>query len=155
MCLQVEATTTGQFILNLKNNNTKYCGHVSYRPKSNWGRAMSEKAFFCVKLPGECSTEALFFWTRLHLENIVRYLVAQLFGLVMLAHCIKKQLQQIKKRREELFCNHCIPEKQIHFSGVPYGNNSRRNKTSHKCCQIQKYPVLQRCASFRPRLVSD
>ncbi|TNN02183.1 hypothetical protein fugu_009670 [Takifugu bimaculatus] len=48
--LQVKTNTTGQFILNLTNNN-KYCGHVFYRPTAKWGRSTSEKTPFCIKLP--------------------------------------------------------------------------------------------------------
>lgn len=66
VCLQVATNTTGQFILNLKNSNTKYCGHVFYRPIAKWGRSPSEKASFCIELPGELSTEALFISKILH-----------------------------------------------------------------------------------------
>ncbi|XP_062254377.1 interferon lambda receptor 1 [Platichthys flesus] len=47
----VSEGTTGQFVINLKNNRTKYCGHVVYKPFSEWGRNLSEEASFCVTLP--------------------------------------------------------------------------------------------------------
>nr|XP_019948229.1 PREDICTED: uncharacterized protein LOC109633078 [Paralichthys olivaceus] len=47
----VNENTTGRFVINLKNNRTKYCGHVFYKPFSEYGRAVSEKALFCVTLP--------------------------------------------------------------------------------------------------------
>ncbi|XP_034468093.1 interferon lambda receptor 1 [Hippoglossus hippoglossus] len=47
----VSEGTTGHFVINLKNNRTKYCGHVVYKPFSEWGRALSEEASFCVTLP--------------------------------------------------------------------------------------------------------
>ncbi|XP_034731016.1 interferon lambda receptor 1 [Etheostoma cragini] len=47
----VNKTTTGQFIINLKNNQTKYCGYVVYQPTAEWGRPSSENASFCVTLP--------------------------------------------------------------------------------------------------------
>ncbi|KAM9724503.1 interferon lambda receptor 1 [Menidia menidia] len=42
--------TKGQFEINLKYNQTSYCGYVVYRPASEWGRSDSEKAFFCETL---------------------------------------------------------------------------------------------------------
>ncbi|CAB1429127.1 unnamed protein product [Pleuronectes platessa] len=47
----VSEGTTGHFVINLKNNRTKYCGHVVYKPFSEWGRNLSEEASFCVTLP--------------------------------------------------------------------------------------------------------
>lgn len=46
-------TTNGRFVINLKNNKTKYCGHVVYRPFSERGRKVSENASFCVTLPDD------------------------------------------------------------------------------------------------------
>lgn len=56
-CLQVNESTTGRFVINLKNNHTEYCGHVVYKPGSYWGRTESENASFCVTLPGEDNDE--------------------------------------------------------------------------------------------------
>ncbi|XP_070691308.1 interferon lambda receptor 1 [Pempheris klunzingeri] len=50
---QANETTTGRFVLNLKNNRTEYCGYVVYKPFSEWGRSESENASFCVTLPGD------------------------------------------------------------------------------------------------------
>ncbi|KAF7655797.1 hypothetical protein LDENG_00050870 [Lucifuga dentata] len=47
---QVNTSTTGQFDVTLKNNNTKYCGYVVYKPGFEWGRPPSEKTSFCFKL---------------------------------------------------------------------------------------------------------
>uniref|UniRef100_UPI0037E9BA7B interferon lambda receptor 1 n=1 Tax=Semicossyphus pulcher TaxID=241346 RepID=UPI0037E9BA7B len=47
---QVNESTTGRFIINLKNNQTEYCGYVVYKPSAEWGRPESEKASFCAKL---------------------------------------------------------------------------------------------------------
>lgn len=45
---------TGQFVINLKNNQTQYCGYVVYEPNCHAkGLQESEKAFFCVKLQGD------------------------------------------------------------------------------------------------------
>ncbi|XP_018555580.1 interferon lambda receptor 1 [Lates calcarifer] len=53
--------TTGRFaVINLKNNQTKYCGHVSYKPSAEWGRRESQKEHFCVTLPGD--TRMLLSW---------------------------------------------------------------------------------------------
>ncbi|XP_041799342.1 uncharacterized protein LOC121611044 [Chelmon rostratus] len=49
----VNESTTGRFVINLKNNHTEYCGHVVYKPGSYWGRTESENASFCVTLPGD------------------------------------------------------------------------------------------------------
>ncbi|XP_071326022.1 interferon lambda receptor 1 [Trachinotus anak] len=49
----VDETTTGQFVINLKSKQTKFCGHVIYKPSSEWGRKESEKAPFCVTLQGD------------------------------------------------------------------------------------------------------
>ncbi|XP_038566772.1 interferon lambda receptor 1 isoform X1 [Micropterus salmoides] len=46
-------SSTGQFVINLKNNQTKYCGYVVYMPNFEWGRSKSEKASFCVTLPDD------------------------------------------------------------------------------------------------------
>ncbi|XP_074539392.1 interferon lambda receptor 1 [Halichoeres trimaculatus] len=43
----------GSFIIDLKNNQTEYCGYVDYKPSVEWGRRASEKAFFCAKLQDE------------------------------------------------------------------------------------------------------
>lgn len=59
--LQTDQTTSGQFVINLKNNNqTEYCGHVVYKPSSGWDRpeTESEEAEFCVKLPGQLNTNS-------------------------------------------------------------------------------------------------
>ncbi|XP_022620114.1 uncharacterized protein LOC111235828 isoform X2 [Seriola dumerili] len=50
--LQLSDVTTGQFDINLGKNQSKYCGHVVYKPSSEWGRNVSEKAPFCVTLLG-------------------------------------------------------------------------------------------------------
>ncbi|KAM8733927.1 interferon lambda receptor 1 [Acanthopagrus schlegelii] len=44
-------TKTGQFVVNLKNNKTEYCGYVVYKPSIELGRSESENATFCVILP--------------------------------------------------------------------------------------------------------
>lgn len=44
--------TTGQFFINVKNNQ-EYCGYVVYEPASDWGRGSSEEEFFCVLIPGD------------------------------------------------------------------------------------------------------
>ncbi|CAJ1062753.1 interferon lambda receptor 1 [Xyrichtys novacula] len=49
----VTESKTGRFVINLKNNQTEYCGYVVYKPSSEWGRSPSEKAFFCAKLQGD------------------------------------------------------------------------------------------------------
>uniref|UniRef100_A0A3B4WPV9 Uncharacterized LOC111661624 n=1 Tax=Seriola lalandi dorsalis TaxID=1841481 RepID=A0A3B4WPV9_SERLL len=51
--LQVNDVATGQFNISLKKSQTEYCGHVVYRPSSEWGRKVSEKAPFCVTLLGD------------------------------------------------------------------------------------------------------
>lgn len=51
--LQEYETKTGQFVVNLKNNKTEYCGYVVYKPSIELGRSESENATFCVTLPGE------------------------------------------------------------------------------------------------------
>ncbi|XP_072249920.1 interferon lambda receptor 1 isoform X2 [Leuresthes tenuis] len=45
--------TTGQFDINLKYNQTLYCGHVVYKPALEWGRSDSEEAPFCARLPDD------------------------------------------------------------------------------------------------------
>ncbi|XP_034410347.1 interferon lambda receptor 1 [Cyclopterus lumpus] len=50
---QVHESTTGQFVISLKNNQTEYCGHVAYSPSTEWGRPKGEQASFCVTLPGD------------------------------------------------------------------------------------------------------
>ncbi|XP_078108510.1 interferon lambda receptor 1 [Sander vitreus] len=50
---QVNKTTTGRFVINLKNNQTEYCGYVVYQPSSEWGRPNSTIAPFCVTLPDD------------------------------------------------------------------------------------------------------
>ncbi|XP_060906101.1 interferon lambda receptor 1 [Labrus mixtus] len=47
---KVNQSKTGRFVINLKNNHTKYCGYVVYMPSAEWGRSKSEKALFCDKL---------------------------------------------------------------------------------------------------------
>nr|XP_033958116.1 interferon lambda receptor 1 [Pseudochaenichthys georgianus] len=49
---QVNITTTGRFVINLKNNQTEYCGNVFYTPSTE-GRLKSENATFCVTLPDD------------------------------------------------------------------------------------------------------
>ncbi|XP_033968635.1 interferon lambda receptor 1 [Trematomus bernacchii] len=49
---RVNVTTTGRFVINLKNNQTEYCGNVFYTPSTE-GRLKSENATFCVKLPDD------------------------------------------------------------------------------------------------------
>ncbi|XP_051262971.1 interferon lambda receptor 1 [Dicentrarchus labrax] len=51
--VQHNESTTGRFVINLKNNQTEYCGYVVYKPFSRWGRSESEKATFCATLPGD------------------------------------------------------------------------------------------------------
>ncbi|XP_042346217.1 interferon lambda receptor 1 [Plectropomus leopardus] len=46
-------TKTGQFVINLKKAQTEYCGYVFYKPNSELGRPVSERASFCVTLPGD------------------------------------------------------------------------------------------------------
>ncbi|XP_031708361.1 interferon lambda receptor 1 isoform X1 [Anarrhichthys ocellatus] len=50
---QVNEATTGRFIISVTNNQTEYCGYVSYKPAAEWGRSESERASFCVTLPGD------------------------------------------------------------------------------------------------------
>ncbi|XP_035527588.1 interferon lambda receptor 1 isoform X2 [Morone saxatilis] len=50
---QHNESTTGRFVINLKNSQTEYCGYVVYKPFSRWGRSESEKATFCATLPGD------------------------------------------------------------------------------------------------------
>ncbi|XP_059195077.1 interferon lambda receptor 1 [Centropristis striata] len=50
---QVNMTESSQFVINLKNNGTEYCGYVVYKPFAEWGRKESEKATFCVTLPDD------------------------------------------------------------------------------------------------------
>ncbi|XP_068426894.1 interferon lambda receptor 1 [Clinocottus analis] len=48
---QVNQSTTGQFVISLKNNQTVYCGNISYKTHGvAWCRNESEKAPFCVTL---------------------------------------------------------------------------------------------------------
>ncbi|XP_037309435.2 interferon lambda receptor 1 [Pungitius pungitius] len=49
----VNKTTTGRFVIGLKNNRTEYCGYVVYTPQAEAGRSESEPAHFCVTLPGD------------------------------------------------------------------------------------------------------
>ncbi|KAI4811455.1 hypothetical protein KUCAC02_014364 [Chaenocephalus aceratus] len=49
---QVNVTTTGRFVINLRNNQTEYCGNVFYTPSTE-GRLKSENATFCVTLPDD------------------------------------------------------------------------------------------------------
>ncbi|XP_075962755.1 interferon lambda receptor 1 [Anarhichas minor] len=50
---QINEATTGRFIISVTNNQTEYCGYVSYKPAAEWGRSESERASFCVTLPGD------------------------------------------------------------------------------------------------------
>ncbi|XP_056299539.1 interferon lambda receptor 1 isoform X2 [Pseudoliparis swirei] len=50
---QVHESTTGQFVISLKNNQTEYCGYVVYNALTEWGRPPGEQAPFCVTLPGD------------------------------------------------------------------------------------------------------
>ncbi|XP_053737769.1 interferon lambda receptor 1 [Synchiropus splendidus] len=50
---QKHSNTSGIFNINFTVNNVKYCGHVYYRPSTERGRPDSEKADFCVTLPGD------------------------------------------------------------------------------------------------------
>ncbi|XP_068591442.1 interferon lambda receptor 1 [Cebidichthys violaceus] len=50
---QVNETTTGRFVISVKNIQTEYCGYVLYKPETEWGRSASEPASFCVTLPGD------------------------------------------------------------------------------------------------------
>ncbi|XP_068613746.1 interferon lambda receptor 1 [Brachionichthys hirsutus] len=50
---QVDDSTTGRFIIGLKNNRTEYRGYVVYKPSVEWGRSESEKTAFTVTLPGD------------------------------------------------------------------------------------------------------
>ncbi|XP_068995013.1 interferon lambda receptor 1 [Embiotoca jacksoni] len=47
---QVKENRAGQFVINLKNDQTEYCGYVVYKLSSEWGRSGSEMAFFCATL---------------------------------------------------------------------------------------------------------
>ncbi|KAK5892004.1 hypothetical protein CesoFtcFv8_012428 [Champsocephalus esox] len=49
---QINVTTTGRFVINLRNNQTEYCGNVFYTPSTE-GRLKSENATFCVTLPDD------------------------------------------------------------------------------------------------------
>ncbi|XP_044064350.1 interferon lambda receptor 1 isoform X2 [Siniperca chuatsi] len=49
----VNKTSTGRFVINLKNNETEYCGYVVYNPFTEWGRLESENASFCVRMPSD------------------------------------------------------------------------------------------------------
>ncbi len=60
LCFQkyeISGNETGQFDINLKNNGTRYCGHVIYKPHIGYGHKESENASFCVTLPGEDNHE--------------------------------------------------------------------------------------------------
>ncbi|XP_040020127.2 interferon lambda receptor 1 isoform X1 [Gasterosteus aculeatus] len=50
---QVNERTTGQFVIDLKKGRTEYCGYVVYKPETESGRPESERAPFCVTLPGD------------------------------------------------------------------------------------------------------
>ncbi|KAJ7985302.1 hypothetical protein DPEC_G00350670 [Dallia pectoralis] len=51
---QVHENTDGEFVIdNLRNDNTEYCGYVSYKPTKDLFRPASENQEFCVRLPGE------------------------------------------------------------------------------------------------------
>ncbi|XP_035991142.1 interferon lambda receptor 1 [Fundulus heteroclitus] len=50
---QVIKSTTGHFDINLKYNQSEYCGEVVYIPTPEWGRSVSENASFCVTLPDD------------------------------------------------------------------------------------------------------
>ncbi|KAM4567537.1 interferon lambda receptor 1 isoform 1-T2 [Fundulus diaphanus] len=50
---QVIKSTTGHFNVNLKYNQSVYCGDVVYIPTPEWGRSVSENASFCVTLPDD------------------------------------------------------------------------------------------------------
>ncbi|XP_076016984.1 interferon lambda receptor 1 isoform X2 [Genypterus blacodes] len=47
---QVNKSTSGQFDIKLKNNDTKYCGYVVYKPNFEHGRPLSENSSFCFML---------------------------------------------------------------------------------------------------------
>ncbi|XP_028986160.1 interferon lambda receptor 1 [Betta splendens] len=53
----VKTNTNPQFVIDLKENEAEYCGHVVYNTLSEWGRSQSQKASFChsVKPPGDYS----------------------------------------------------------------------------------------------------
>lgn len=61
MYVQDKENTVGQFVINLKNNRTEYCGYVVYKPESEWGRSGSENASFCITLPGEDEVKSILF----------------------------------------------------------------------------------------------
>ncbi|XP_029361254.1 uncharacterized protein LOC115045612 isoform X2 [Echeneis naucrates] len=46
----VRTNRNGTFIIQLKQKQTKYCGHVLYKPSTEWGRNESEKAPLCITL---------------------------------------------------------------------------------------------------------
>ncbi|XP_030215586.1 interferon lambda receptor 1 [Gadus morhua] len=47
----VNDSLTGRYVLQLKNNDTRYCGHVVYKPNFLFGRPPSDPETFCVIMP--------------------------------------------------------------------------------------------------------
>ncbi|XP_054903153.1 interferon lambda receptor 1 isoform X2 [Poeciliopsis prolifica] len=50
---QVVKSKNNHFDINLKYNQSKYCGHLVYTATPEWGRSVSENASFCVTLPDD------------------------------------------------------------------------------------------------------
>ncbi|XP_027869138.1 interferon lambda receptor 1 [Xiphophorus couchianus] len=50
---QVVKTKNNHFDINLKYNQSDYCGHVVYTVTPEWGRSVSENASFCATLPDD------------------------------------------------------------------------------------------------------
>ncbi|XP_061531673.1 interferon lambda receptor 1 [Phycodurus eques] len=55
VAVQHHLSLSAHLVINLKSNQSKYCGYVVYKPLCEWGRPESEKATFCVTLPGDHS----------------------------------------------------------------------------------------------------
>ncbi|XP_061676899.1 interferon lambda receptor 1 [Syngnathoides biaculeatus] len=51
--VQHHSSLSAHLVINLKSDQSKYCGYVVYKPLCEWGRPDSEKATFCVTLPGD------------------------------------------------------------------------------------------------------
>ncbi|KAM4600448.1 interferon lambda receptor 1 [Polymixia lowei] len=81
---QRNTSATGRFVINLKNNNTEYCGYVVYKPTFELGRRQSENASFCVKLPGK--PWMLFPW---FLVAAALLMVPVVISVVFICHYVK------------------------------------------------------------------
>lgn len=74
LCLQVNKTTSGRFVISLNNNQQEYCGYVYYKTLSEWGRSDSQNASFCATLPGEENADHNLFFTHNSTQYIEKFI---------------------------------------------------------------------------------